>query len=114
MQTNLVNSYVGLFWLSKDYSSITDINGLKEFTKDDVKSGVLVQPIGGHYLHDFPRDIPRGRVELHGKKLKIYLGEDFPKEKFNLIKNQVIDSFKLDQYIDIIIPKYHYHWNLNC
>ena len=93
MKEIIICSYVGLFWLSKDYSSITDVNGLKEFTESDVKSGVLIQPIGGHYLYNFPRDVPRGRVELHEGKLKIYLGEDFPKEKYNSLKDRVIESF---------------------
>ena len=102
---------VGLFWLSKDYSAITDIEGLKEFTTSDIASGILVQPIGGHYLYDFPRDIPRGRVELHNGKIKIYLGEDFPKEKLAAITAQVISSFNLVQHQELVTPVFHYHWN---
>ena len=105
------SSSVGLFWISKDYSTITDIEGLKEFTPGDITSGILVQPIGGHHLYNFPRDIPRGRVELHGGKLKVYLGEDFPKEKLTALIAQVISLFNLGQYQDIITPVSHYHWN---
>jgi len=104
-------SSAGLFWLSKDYSTITDIGGLKEFTADDVASGILVQPIGGHHLYDFPRDTPRGRVKLQNGKLKIYLGNDFPKEKLPVITAQVISLFNLEKYQEIVMPVFHYHWN---
>jgi len=102
---------VGIFWLSNDCSELTDITGFQKFTKKDLQDKSYIQPQGGHHLYTFPRDQPRGRLEVGNGLIKIYLGEDFPKELENTVKEQVIKWFKLDEFRDLIKMVYHYHWN---
>ncbi|WP_461247999.1 hypothetical protein [Treponema sp. R6D11] len=102
---------MGIFWLSKDCSELTEITGLQKFTEKDLQDKSYVQPQGGHHLHTFPRDQPRGRIEVGDGLIKLYLGEDFPREFEQQIKEQVIKWFRLEEYKHLIKVVYHYHWN---
>jgi len=106
------SSCVGVFWLDRDYSGVTDIADTQDFTSADVSAGHLVQPAGGHYYHNFDRDIPRGRVELKDGKLRLFLGEDFPRDKLQPIIEDVIKAFNLQSCRNLIMPVFHYHWNV--
>jgi len=104
---------VGLFWLSKDHKTVEEkIEGENGFDIDDVRSLKIIQPIGGHYWFDQNKDIPRGRIELVRGELRVYLGEDFPKELYDVVLEQLIAKFQLGDFRDIIKPVYHYHWNI--
>jgi len=111
MQVKHLSSMAGLFWLSKDYTSIIDVQGLHEFSTGDIAAKATIQPIGGHYLYDYSKDTPRGRVELLDGVIKIWLGKDVPKEKFHSLVESIIKQFNLGQHRSIIKPDTHWHWN---
>jgi len=101
--------YVGLFWFSKDYSSVEMTAGMREVTKSDIVQRNRVDPVGLHAEHDAPRDQPRGRVFFNDGEFQVWVGEDCPltdEEVANLVKKE----FALRQLESIKVRR-HYHWN---
>jgi hypothetical protein len=102
---------IGLFWFSKDYTSIIRIEGEREISDADLLKPERIDPISVHAEYDMPRDIPRGRVNYNGNIFNIWVGEDCLLEDKILI-NMVKEYFSLEK-IDSgkFKVKRHYHWN---
>jgi hypothetical protein len=86
-RSGVVSSYVGLFWLNKEYSGIEYQVADKEFTRSDVLNKRWIMPDGEHieYRADFTRT-PRGRVGLEDGVVKIYVGTKCPESAIELIE----------------------------
>ena len=106
----LASSFVGLFWLTPDYSKVVDIAGVKEFTPGDVMAKNELYPDGNHVeyrQHDY-RVIPRGRVSLVDGNIIINVGLQCPDEAFPLI----VKAFGLENYKDSnLFIKKLFHWD---
>ena len=102
---------VGLFWFSKDYTSIVRVEGERKLSKFDLLRPSLVEPVGFHAKYTMPRDTPRGRIYYENKMFVVYVGEDCSladEELIKLLKPQFgLTSVAFNKFKIIK----HYHWN---
>ena len=109
LQENI--SQVGLFWFSKDYQKITEIQGTREISNSDLLKPDRIDPIGVHAEYDMPRDQPRGRISYMDSIFKINVGEDCEIDDStitSLVKNNFGLTILNDSKFKIVK---HWHWN---
>jgi hypothetical protein len=104
----LNSAFAGLFWLDRDFTGITDVAGLREFTINDVKNKASIFPDGFHIDRDVTGNIPRGRVSLMDGRVVINVGLDCPDSIIPLIKKE----FGLDDLEIVVKAVKGSHWNV--
>ena len=93
--TLIKSAFAGLFWFNDDYTEVTDICGIREFTKGDVIAKLSVSPDGGHIdYEDKTHKSPRGRVSVYDGHVIISVGTECPDPALQL----VVDAFGLRDY----------------
>jgi hypothetical protein len=102
------SSFAGLFWLDRRCTQITDVAGLREFTIDDVKSKIRIDPNGYHLDRDIAENTPRGRITLIDGIVLINIGTDCSDSTISLVKRE----FGLEQFESIIQIVKEKHWNI--
>jgi hypothetical protein len=76
---------VGLFWFSKDYQKIIEVQGGRMVNNSDLMKSDRIDPIGVHAEYDMPRDQPRGRIMYIENIFRINVGEDCEIDDFTII-----------------------------